>query len=87
MDVRSIALIILGFVIFGVGAVTRMYMNFKIKRFMPSRSILASTEIGYWRLMRERKVPLWPFLTTCLCLPMGIVGVFAGVLMSGVQSR
>ncbi len=87
MDARSNLLLVLGLVIFGVGALARTYMNLQIRKFMPSRSAWASTEIGYWRLVKEKRALVWPLIVTVICLPVGVITGFASVIISPYVSR
>jgi hypothetical protein len=82
MDAGSNALLVLGFLTFGLGGLARTYMNRQIRKRMPSRSIWASTEIGYWRLVQDRQAPKWPLFVTLVCLPVGVVLVFTAVIIS-----
>ena len=83
LSTLSGALLVLGVVTFGVGALTRSYMNRQIRAQIPSRPIWASTERGYWRLVKKGCAPSWPLFVTVACLPLGVVMVFAGVLFTG----
>lgn len=55
MDMRYDLFVIFGFVIFGVGAVARAFMNRQIQKHLPERSIWSSTEKGYRQLVRENR--------------------------------
>lgn len=85
MDGLSTVLLVLGLVTFGTGALCRAYMNRRIRKLTPSRSIWASTEMGYWPLVKGRSVPAWPLFVTIVCLPCGIAMVFAGVIIRTPQ--
>ena len=82
LDARSTLLLVLGFLVFGIGALARTYMNFKIRKFMPTRSIWASTEKGYWQLARLKGLPKWPLVVTIVCLPVGVIAGFTGVIIN-----
>ena len=75
--------VILGFVIFGIGAMTRAYMTILLRQasgwsgFRPW-----STEMAYRRLMKEENAPAWPLILTVICLPVGVLIAFAAVLLS-----
>lgn len=81
MDAYSTFLLVLGFVTFGVGGLARTKMNSEIRKLLPSYSKWSSTEIGYWRLVKERRAPTWPLFVTLVCMPMGVAMVFAGVIV------
>ena len=82
MDAHSTLFLVLGFVTVGVGGLARTHMNRQIRKLLPSYSKWASTEIGYWRLVKERRAPAWPLFVTIVCLPVGVALAFAGVMIS-----
>jgi hypothetical protein len=81
MDALSTALLVLGLVTFGIGVLSRTYMNRQIRKLTPSRSVWASTETGYWPLARKGVAPAWPFFVTVVCLPCGVLMVFVGIVI------
>jgi hypothetical protein len=74
-------LVILGFALFGLGALARSHMNHLLEREEAGHRLLRWTEPEYRRLMRDREAPRWPYVTTVICLPTGAILAFLGVLL------
>ena len=74
----------LGMVLFTVGGVTRTYMNAVIGRSSRSEDHpgTRSTELRYWRLIKEQGAAAWPLLVTVVFIPLGISIAFTGVIWS-----
>jgi hypothetical protein len=72
-----------GMVLFTVGAVARTYMNAVIRQSPLSKdSGTNSTELRYWRLIKERGARVWPFWVTVVCMPLGVLLAFASIIWS-----
>jgi len=74
-------LLVLGFALFGAGALARWHMNNLLEREEIGHRPLRWTEPAYRRLMRERGAPRWPLVMTVICLPVGVISAFLGVLL------
>jgi hypothetical protein len=61
MSNRFVLMLASGFVVFGIGALTRTYMNILISQSPLSHgSNTRSTELRYKRLIKERGANVWP---------------------------
>lgn len=81
MPYRCVFMLVSGVLLFGIGAITRTYMNIMISRSPLSRSSGArSTELRYRRLIKEQGAQLWPLVVTIICIPLGIIVTFAAII-------
>jgi len=81
MSYRCILMLVSGVLLFGVGAVTRTYMNIMISRSpLPGGSGAQSTELRYRRLVKEQGAEVWPLVVTIICIPLGILIAFAAII-------
>ena len=78
-----------GMFVFTVGVLTRTYMNAVISRSSrPDGSGTRSTELRYWRLIKEQGARVWPFWVTVVLMPLGILITFAAIIWSNrVEGR
>jgi hypothetical protein len=74
-------LLVLGFALFGTGALARWHMNNLLEREEMGHHPLQWTERAYVKLMRERRAPRWPLVMTVICLPAGVILAFLGVFL------
>jgi len=83
MSGLPLIVLILGIVLFGVGALTRAYMNSQLNHSSPFGSAsIRSTELRYYRLAREAGLPRWPLVMTIFCIPAGMILAFAAIFLS-----
>jgi hypothetical protein len=75
--------LILGIVVFGIGALARTYMNILISRSpLSGGSPTRSTERKYMRLIREHGAKAWPLWVTVILMPLGIILAFGAIIWS-----
>jgi hypothetical protein len=75
--------IAIGFAMFCVGGLARAYMDFAangMRMFYDFRR--GNTESSYWKLIRERHAPAWPFILSVVFIPLGIAVVFGSIIWS-----
>jgi hypothetical protein len=73
--------IAIGFGVFIVGGLARAYMDFAANgRRMFYLVRRGKTESNYWKLVKERRAPVWPLLLSSICIPLGIL-VFLGSII------
>jgi hypothetical protein len=83
MSHRFVLMLIFGLVLFGVGALTRTYMNALIKRSPLAGSLgTRSTELRYKRLIVEQRARVWPLIVTVIFMPLGLLLAFAAIIWS-----
>ena len=83
MSNRFALMLASGFVIFGIGALSRAYMNILISQSpLSGGSNTRSTELRYKRLIKEKGARSWPLVVTVTCMPLGILLVFAAIVGS-----
>jgi hypothetical protein len=66
-----------------VGGLARAYMDFAangMRMFYDFRR--GNTESSYWKLIRERHAPAWPFILSVVFIPLGIAVVFGSIIWS-----
>jgi hypothetical protein len=73
----------LGFIVFCIGALARTYMNLSLnKQSRQGERGRGSTELRYKSLMKDHGAPVWPFVVTMTCMPLGIVIIFFAIAWS-----
>ena len=75
--------VLIGFGIFCVGGLARAYMDFAahgMRMFSDFRR--GNTEVSYWRLVKQRRAKVWPFVVCVVCIPLGIVVAFGSIIWS-----
>ncbi len=75
-------MLVLGFIIFIFGGFARAYENKKIRQFLKEESSFYFTEGLYWNLIKNKKIPLWPFIVAITCIPLGILIVFWAIFIA-----
>ena len=60
MPGRFVFMLAIGFVLFGVGALARTFMNIRIGQMPSDGTPTRSTEVKYLRLVRNNRAPIWP---------------------------
>jgi hypothetical protein len=75
-------LIFVGFGIACVGFLAWNYVNFSVRGSLGSETYrrLAFTE--YWRAVKQRWGSYWPLYTVSICIPVGIILMFAAIIYS-----
>jgi hypothetical protein len=79
---RFVFMLATGFVLFGVGALARTYMNIKIGQVPSDGTPTRSTEVTYLRLVRNNRAPIWPLAIAVTFIPLGIVTSVAAIIWS-----
>jgi hypothetical protein len=83
MSNRFVLMLASGFIVFGIGGLSRTYMNILISQSLLSDGSNArSTELRYKRLIREKGARVWPLIVTVICVPLGILLVFTAIVGS-----
>jgi hypothetical protein len=78
----------IGFGIFCVGGVARVYMDFAANGMNMFRKFQrGNTELGYWRLVKERNAPALPLFLSVVCIPVGILIVFGAITLVNKHGR
>ncbi len=39
-----------------------------------------NTGKAYWKLIKEHRVPAWPFFLSIVCVPLGVVVLFGSII-------
>ena len=72
-----------GMVLFAVGAATRAHMNTAIRRSpLLQDPGTRSTEVRYWRLIKEQGATVWPLVVTVVFIPLGVLVAFAAIIFA-----
>ena len=88
MPNRFVLLLAAGFVLFGIGVLSRTYMNMLIGQSpLSDGSNTRSTELRYKRLIREKGARVWPLVVTIICVPLGILLAFAAIVGSNLGTK
>ena len=81
MSHGCVLLLVVGVLLFGIGGITRTYMNIVISRSsLLGGSGTRSTELRYKRLIKEQGGKVWPLVVTIICIPLGVLLVFAAII-------
>ena len=76
----------IGLVIFCVGGLARVYMDFTANGIRMAYDFRrGNTESSYWKLIKERGAPAWPFFLSVVLIPLGIAVVFGSIIWSNHQ--
>ena len=73
---------IVGFLLFSIGGVLRMYMVVRVKGWSGYLEGQAGLAGAYKRLTQDRRAPLWPLPASYVLMVLGIVTVFASIILS-----
>ncbi|HEY1903208.1 MAG TPA: hypothetical protein VGG56_12290 [Terracidiphilus sp.] len=75
-------IVAIGFIVFCVGGLARVYMDFSSKngRFWGGNSAQKNTELSYIRMAKETGKSQWPVYLAAICIPLGIAIVFGAIL-------
>lgn len=76
----TIAGTLLGFGISALGVHGRRYMQARVFGGWNRVRITRDLTAKYRTLIREGKAPLWPLMLFRVCLPLGIIIIFASIL-------
>jgi hypothetical protein len=71
---------------FCVGGLARAYMDFAAngtRMFYDLRR--GNTESSYWKMIKERRAPAWPFFLSVVLIPLGIAVVFGSIIWSNPE--
>src|ERR1035441_10603238 len=81
MSHGCVLMLVVGVLLFGIGAITRTYMNIMINRSpLPDGPGARSTELRYKRLIKEQGGKVWPLVVTIICIPLGVLLAFAAII-------
>jgi hypothetical protein len=73
---------VLGIIVFSVGIVARQYMVVRLYGWSGYLASQRDLTEKYRVRVREQHAPSWPIYASFICLTMGVVIVFASILMS-----
>lgn len=77
-----------GFAMFCVGGAAHVYMDFALNGIKMAYDIRrGSPEFRYWKLIKERRASVWPFLLSVVFIPLGFAIMVASIIWSNHLRR
>ena len=73
--------IAMGFIVSCIGVAARVYMDFSVNGWRAAYDLKrGSTELTYWRLVKQKGAPAWPLIINVTSIPLGILIVFGSIV-------